>query len=137
MIWQGRIGTLNYGGDSKNEEDITEGNCQHIWFFLSCHICHRFSFPRKYDIHFKHYIFFTVITKFFVLYRLKAFFSRCYGKVNVGIGTSLWKKISSSKVPRHHSNVSSVQGKISDSNEISQLRTLNRLYQKLTFINLG
>lgn len=62
--------------------------------------------------------FFTFITRHFVFYRLKTFFSRCYGKASVGIGKSVWKKTFSSKVPRYYCQVLSIKGKIYDSDNI-------------------
>lgn len=58
------------------------------------------------------------MTRYFILYRLETFFSRCYGKASVSIGKSVWQKISSSKVPRCYAQVLSIQGKIYDSDNI-------------------
>lgn len=61
---------------------------------------------------------FTFVTRHFVLYRLKTFFSRCYGKASVSIGKSIWKKTASSEVPRYHSQVLSIKGKMYASDNI-------------------
>lgn len=66
-----------------------------------------------------------LLTKYFVLCRVKIFFSRRYGKAHVGVGKSVWKKIYSSKIPRKCCQVLSIKGKIYDSDNTKYLRSIN------------